>query len=622
MTLIVLAYIGGILTIVSPCVLPVVPFVFARAGRPFATSILPLLAGMAVTFALVATLAAVGGGWVVKANELGRVLAMVLLTVFGLMLLWPRLSDLVTQPLVSFGNRLSQSAESSQSGLNVRPGRAVAGSIALGIAVGFLWAPCAGPILGLILTGAAIQGANVRTTLLLFAYAAGAATSLAVVLLVGGRVVTFFKRSLGASEWIRRGLGAAVLIAVGAVAFGLDTGVLTRLSLQSTSGLEQSLVDRTGVHPRSGAMASNSIGANSMAANSKAGNSMAANSMAMSGNSMMRMAGAGATAGQASLPVEGDFPSLEGAVAWLNSKPLTPEELKGKVVLVDFWTYSCINCLRTLPYLRAWYEKYRDHGLVIVGVHTPEFAFEKDIDNVQRAVRNLKIPYPVAVDSNYAIWSAFLNNYWPADYFIDAQGRIRGHEFGEGDYDKSEKLIQALLTKAGFPDVPQGTVNVNGSGVQAAADESQVKSPETYIGYDRAQNFVATPAVVTDQPGRYTLPATPALNQWGLGGEWTVQAEKAILVRPPGRIAFRFHARDLHLVLAPAQGGKPVHFRVLLDGRAPGADHGVDVDSEGKGVVEAQRLYQLIRQHGDVSDHTFTIEFEDPGAQAFSFTFG
>jgi thiol-disulfide isomerase/thioredoxin len=546
----------------------------------------------------------------------------VLLTVFGLMLLWPRLSDLVTQPLVSFGNRLSQSAESSQSGLNIRPGRAVAGSIALGIAVGFLWAPCAGPILGLILTGAAIQGANVRTTLLLFAYAAGAATSLAVVLLVGGRVVTFFKRSLGASEWIRRGLGAAVLIAVAAVAFGLDTGVLTRLSLQSTSGLEQSLVDRTGVHPRSGAMASNSIGANSMAANSKAGNSMAANSMAMSGNSMMRMAGAGATAGQASLPVEGDFPSLEGAVAWLNSKPLTPEELKGKVVLVDFWTYSCINCLRTLPYLRAWYEKYRDHGLVIVGVHTPEFAFEKDIDNVQRAVRNLKIPYPVAVDSNYAIWSAFLNNYWPADYFIDAQGRIRGHEFGEGDYDKSEKLIQALLTKAGFPDVPQGTVNVNGSGVQAAADESQVKSPETYIGYDRAQNFVATPAVVKDQPGRYTLPATPALNQWGLGGEWIVQAEKAILVRPPGRIAFRFHARDLHLVLAPAQGGKPVHFRVLLDGHAPGADHGVDVDSEGKGVVEAQRLYQLIRQHGDVSDHTFTIEFEDPGAQAFSFTFG
>ena len=608
MTLIVLAYLGGILTIVSPCVLPVVPFVFARAGRPFATSILPLLAGMAVTFALVATLAAVGGGWVVRANELGRVAAMVLLAVFGLMLLWPRLSELITQPLVSFGNRLSQSAQSSQD----RPGRAIASSIALGIAVGFLWAPCAGPILGLILTGAAIQGANVRTTLLLFAYAAGAATSLAVVLLIGGRVVALFKRSLGAGEWIRRGLGAAVLIAVGAVAFGLDTGVLTRLSLQSTSGLEQSLVDISGVHPRGGALMSNST----------AKNSMAANSMAMSGSSMMRMAGAGASQGQASPPVEGDFPSLDGAVAWLNSKPLTPDELKGKVVLVDFWTYSCINCLRTLPYLHAWYEKYRDHGLVIIGVHTPEFAFEKDIDNVQRAVRNLKITYPVAVDSNYAIWSAFLNNYWPADYFIDAQGRIRGHAFGEGDYDKSERLIQTLLGKAGFTDVPQGLVSVNGSGVQAAADESQVKSPETYIGYDRAENFAATPAAVKDQPGQYTLPATPALNQWGLGGEWNVQAEKAVLVRPPGRIAFRFHARDLHLVLGPAPGGKPVRFRVWLDGHAPGADHGVDIDSQGKGVIEAQRLYQLIRQRGDISDHTFTIELEDPGAQAFSFTFG
>ena len=607
MTFIVLAYIGGILTIISPCVLPVVPFVFARAGRPFGTSILPLLVGMAVTFALVATLAAVGGSWVVKANELGRIAAMVLLAVFGLMLLWPRLTDLVMQPLVSFGNRLSP----SQTRADAHPARAVASSIALGIAVGFLWAPCAGPILGLILTGAAIQGANARTTFLLFAYAAGAATSLALVLLVGGRVLSFFRRSLGAGEWIRRGLGALVLIAVVAVAFGLDTGVLTRLSLQSTTGVEQSLVDRAGVHPGGGTPSARSMAANSMAA-----------SGSMSGNSMMRMAGAGANPGQPSLPVEGDFPSLAGAVAWLNSKPLTPEELQGKVVLVDFWTYSCINCLRTLPYLHAWYEKYRDHGLVIIGVHTPEFAFEKDVDNVQRAVRNLKIDYPVAVDSNYAIWSAFLNNYWPADYFIDAQGRIRGHAFGEGDYDKSERLIQALLGKAGFGAVPQGLVSVNGSGVQAAGDENQVKSPETYIGYDRAQNFAATPVMARDQAGTYTLPAGPTLNQWGLGGQWNVQAEKAVLVRPPGQIAFRFHARDLHLVLGPAQDGKAVHFRVLLDGRAPGADHGVDVDSAGNGVVNAQRLYQLIRQHGDIADHTFTIEFEDPGVQAFSFTFG
>jgi cytochrome c biogenesis protein CcdA/thiol-disulfide isomerase/thioredoxin len=639
--LIVLAYIGGLLTIVSPCVLPVVPFVFARAGRPFATSTLPLLVGMAVTFALVASLAAVGGGWVVKANEVGRVAAMVLLAAFGLMLLWPRLSDLLTRPLVAFGNRLSQSAT------ELTGGAAVASSVLLGIAVGFLWAPCAGPILGLILTGAAIRGANATTTLLLLAYAAGAATCLAIVLLVGGRVLSFLKRSFHAGEWIRRALGAAVLIAVGAVALGLDTGLLTQLSLSSTSGLEQSLVNRAGVRTGGSMAATNSMaaagsasGANSMAAtnsmaaaNSASGaNSMAAtNSMAaansasgansMSANSMM-MSGHGPTAQPNAPPVEGQFPPLAGAIAWLNSPPLTPEGLRGKVVLVDFWTYSCINCLRTLPYMRAWAQKYRDHGFVVIGVHTPEFAFEKDLDNVRRAVRDLKIDYPVAVDSNYAIWSAFLNNYWPADYFIDAQGRIRGHEFGEGDYDKSEKLIQTLLQEAGNASVPQGTVAVNAKGVEAAAEENAVKSPETYIGYDRAESFAATPAVVKDQPGSYTLPASLALNQWGLGGQWNVQAEKAVLFRAPGQISFRFHARDLHLVLGPALGGKPVRFRVLLDGHPPEANHGVDVDSQGSGVVNAERLYQLIRQQGDVADHTFTIEFEDPGVQAFSFTFG
>jgi cytochrome c biogenesis protein CcdA/thiol-disulfide isomerase/thioredoxin len=604
MTLLLLAYFGGALTILSPCVLPVVPFVFARAGRPFATSVLPLLIGMALTFAVVATLAAVGGGWVVRANEYGRIVAMVLLAVFGLMLLWPRLTDYVAQPLVAFGNRLSQTSSQDTSG------KAVLASLLLGVAVGFLWAPCAGPILGLILTGAALRGANATTSLLLLTYAAGAATSLALVLLVGGRVLMALKKSLGAGEWIRRVLGVAVLASVVAVAMGLDTGLLTRLSLSSTASLEQTLVDKVG--PRGGMRPGGSMAAsNSMAA---------ANSM--SGNAMMAAAGHGGAPGQGGLPDEGPFPPLAGAAAWLNSPPLTPEALRGKVVLVDFWTYSCINCLRTLPYVRGWAGKYKDHGLVVIGVHTPEFAFEKDVDNVRRAVRNLDIHYPVAVDNQYAIWGAFFNNYWPADYFVDAKGQVRGHAFGEGDYERSERLIQTLLADAGYKDVPGGLVDSRGTGVEAAADERDVKSPETYIGYERAEHFTGVANLAKDRAGTYAAPASLQLNQWGLGGDWTVQGEKAILVKAPGRIVFRFHARDLHLVLGPAEGGQPVRFHVLLDGQAPGENHGVDVDASGAGKVDAQRLYQLIRQNGPVQDHTFTIEFRDAGAQAFSFTFG
>lgn len=656
MTLLVLAYLGGILTIVSPCVLPVLPFVFARAGRPFATSILPMLLGMALTFAAVATLAAVGGGWVVQANEYGRIVAMVLLAIFGLLLLWPNLADHFTRPLVALGNRLSQSAGSDT-------GRgSVAGSALLGVAVGFLWAPCAGPILGLILTGAALQGANAHTSVLLLTYAAGAATSLALALLVGGKVFQLLKRSLGAGEWIRRGLGVAVLVAVVAIALGLDTGVLTRLSVASTSSLEQSLVDKAGAGPEAMRAGGAMRGGNTMAmTGSMSGGSMQGggamnggammsaqgamngggamagggvmNGGAMNGGAMMSAQGAmnggammsahGAMAGHSGgLPVEGDMPPLTGAATWLNTAPLTAAGLRGKVVLVDFWTYSCINCLRTLPYIRAWAQKYKDHGLVVIGVHTPEFAFEKNLDNVRRAVKDLGITYPVAVDNNYAIWGAFYNNYWPADYFVDAQGQIRAHEFGEGDYDKSERVIQTLLTEAGFANVPTDLVSTQGKGVEAAADEQDVKSPETYIGYQRAENFASAGGFAKDRGNAYTPPAAPQLNQWGLGGVWTVEDEKAVLNNPPGRIVFRFHARDLHLVLGPTADGKPVRFHVLIDGKPPGNSHGVDVDATGAGTVTTQRLYQLIRQSGPVQDHTCTIEFEDPGVQAFSFTFG
>ncbi|TCR66555.1 thiol-disulfide isomerase/thioredoxin [Bosea sp. BK604] len=342
--------------------------------------------------------------------------------------------------------------------------------------------------------------------------------------------------------------------------------------------------------------------------------------MMMSANPAMMMA-AKPQGESGPLPVEGALPSLAGAVEWLNSPPLTAEGLKGKVVLIDFWTYSCINCLRAIPYVRAWAEKYKDQGLVVIGVHAPEFAFEKRIDNVKQAVSDLKISYPVAVDNDYAIWRAFKNQYWPAHYFIDAQGRIRHHHFGEGGYDASEKVIQQLLAEAGRNDIATGTVSVSASGAELASDEKDVRSPETYLGYERAENFVSPGGAAEDKAKVYEA-GTPRLNEWGLSGHWTIGKEHAALDAPDGGITYRFHARDLHLVLGPGADGKPVRFRVTLDGAAPGADHGVDIDAEGNGTVTGQRLYQLVRQKGAIGDRSFEIRFLDPGLQAYAFTFG
>jgi cytochrome c biogenesis protein CcdA/thiol-disulfide isomerase/thioredoxin len=594
MLLFLVAYLGGVLTILSPCILPVLPFVFARGEQPFLRSGLPLLVGMALTFAAVASLAAVGGGWAVQANQYGRWAALVLMAVFGLMLLFPRLSEHVTRPLVAWGARLSASAAGGASG---RGASSLVPSLLLGVATGLLWAPCAGPILGLVLTGAALNGASAQTSLLLLlAYSAGAATSLAAALLIGGRVFQAMKRSLGAGEWIRRGIGAALLCGVAAIALGLDTGVLAQLSLSSTARVEQALVDRAGAGPKAESAASDRVVA--------------------SGSNAMR------PAGEAGLPIEGAMPALAGAVQWLNSEPLTTEQLRGKVVLVDFWTYSCINCLRALPYVRAWAEKYKDQGLVVIGVHSPEFAFEKDVGNVRKAVKDLKLDYPVAIDNDFKIWRAFKNPYWPAHYFIDAKGNIRHHHYGEGEYDKSEQVIQQLLAEAGQGRVPGDLVKVEASGAQAAADGANVRSPETYVGYQRAEHFVSTGGFAKNQAHRYTGPATLQLNQWALAGDWRVGAQSAVLDRSGGRIIYQFHARDLHLVLGPGADGKPVRFRVLIDGKPPGADQGMDVDAQGRGVVTGQRLYQLVRQKGGVAEHRFDIEFLDPGAEAFAFTFG
>jgi cytochrome c biogenesis protein CcdA/thiol-disulfide isomerase/thioredoxin len=576
MLLILLAYLGGVLTILSPCILPVLPFVFAKSDQPFRRSGLPLLAGMGLTFAVVATLAAVGGGWAVRANAIGRWVALALLALFALTLIFPALSDRLTRPLVAWGSRLSEKTGQQ---------RGIGTSLLLGVATGLLWAPCAGPILGIIFTTAALKGASGGTTLLLLAYALGAATSLAAALLAGGRIFARMKKSIGAGEWIKKALGVAVIIGVVAIAAGFDTRVLAQLSTAQTSNLETGLARFLGVSD-------------------------------MEQTTETKMEG-----GKLVLPVEGELPPLSGIGPWINSPPLTREELKGKVVVIDFWTYSCINCLRSLPYVEAWYDRYKDDGLVVIGVHAPEFAFERDFANVKKAVADLGIKYPVALDNDWNLWRALGNNYWPAHYFIDAEGRVRYHHFGEGGYDESEAVIRQLLTEAGHaPSSKMASTSVADAVEMGASGE--VRSPETYIGYARAENFVSPGGQSQDSAKAYSIPARLNLNDWALGGHWSVGPQAATALEPGGKIAFRFQARDLHLVLSPTPDGKPVRFRVTIDGHAPGADAGSDFKPDGSGVVTGERLYQLVRQHGGVKELTFEITFLDPGVRAFSFTFG
>ncbi len=560
MWLLVLAYFGGVLTILSPCILPVIPFVFARSGRSFWQSSFPLLVGMALTFALVATVASIGGGWAVQANSYGRILALAVLGLFGLTLLLPSVAEWVTRPLVRVGSALSNRASD----------RGNAGqSFVLGIATGLLWAPCAGPILGLVLTGAALGGGRLWTAILLFVYALGAATSLGVAIFAGQRVLNRLKRSLGVEEVIRRGLGVLILVGVAVIGLGLDHGLLTKLSGASTNSLEAGLIAK--VRP-----------------------------------GMMNHAVERSVAGHVVLDDEGPLPAIPAPATWVNTPALSASALHGHVVLVDFWTYSCINCLRSLPYVKQWADQYRQAGLIVLGVHTPEFAFEKERANVEKAIGDLGIDYPVALDNDYVVWNAFHNEYWPAHYLIDGNGRIRYHHFGEGSYDETEGAIRRLLAAQGATLPPP--LKVSAGGIEAASDDADVQTPETYLGAARRTGYVQ---------------ANKALdaNEWSLGGRWAVDAERITLHSPQGEVKLRFHARDAHIVLAPAASG-PVRFQVLLDGHAPGKAAGVDVDAEGNGIVDAQRLYGLIRQTGAITDHTLTVRFTAPGVHAYSFTFG
>ncbi len=565
MLIFVLAYLGGVLTIFSPCVLPVLPFVFARSDQSFRRSGLPIMLGMAATFTVLASLAAVGGAWLVEVNQYGRYAAMLLLLLLGLALIFPAFSELVMRPFVALGGKLQQRADQENS---------LKGSLLLGVAVGFLWAPCAGPILGLVLAGAALNGANLYSAFLLLVFAAGAATSLGLALLAGGRVFKLMKSGLGAEEWVRRSLGVAVVAGVVVIALGWDTRFLSQFSLINTADTEQKLIAQLNKQP---------------------GAVQVAETPAM--------------------------PPLVGATQWLNSMPLSNEMLRGKVVLVDFWTYSCINCLRTLPYLKAWDEKYRSQGLVIIGVHAPEFAFEKDLHNVEQAVHELGVKYPVAIDNQYAIWNAFKNEYWPAHYLIDATGHIRHQHFGEGAYQETELMIQTLLKEA-HQDLAlnDDLVQVAGTGATAAAADTE-RSPETYLGYSRQQNYASPEVIKHDTMAHYSVPHLLKPDQWALSGSWKIIKESALLQAGGGAISYRFRGRDLHLVLG-SHSGKPVRFKVTLDGSAPGKGHGVDTDAQGNGVIQEQRLYQLVRQSGNIQERTFRIEFLDADAEAFAFTFG
>ena len=316
---------------------------------------------------------------------------------------------------------------------------------------------------------------------------------------------------------------------------------------------------------------------------------------------------------------EGALPSLSGATEWLNSGPLTPEGLRGKVVLVDFWTYTCVNWLRTLPYVRAWDEKYRDQGLVVIGVHTPEFPFEKDMDNVRWAVKDMDVRYPIAVDSDFGVWRAFNNNYWPAAYVADVNGRIRFHHFGEGAYDEIEKVIQRLLGESERT-TDNKLVKVTPRGLEVAADYGTLRSPESYLGYERAETFASD--ALADEPRAYTVPARLALNQWGLAGNWTVKGKPVVLNDASGRIVYRFHARDVNLIMGVPPASRPVRFTIRVDGKPPGEAHGSDIDDQGNGTAALRRAYQLVRLQTRITDREFEIQFAEPGVEAFAFTFG
>jgi cytochrome c biogenesis protein CcdA/thiol-disulfide isomerase/thioredoxin len=579
MPLFLIAYLAGVITIATPCVFPILPFVLARADAPFRRGGLPMLVGLAFGFAAVASLASVAGGWVVAANQHGRTVALAVLALFGLSMVLPGPAARMARPLAALGGRLVAWAGTPATARDTT----ALSALLLGVATGLVWAPCAGPVLGLVLTGAALHGPSLETSLLLLSYGMGAASALAAGALAGGRVLTAMKRSIRWSDRARRLVGATVIAAAAMTWLGLDTGFSARWSPSAATSLEQALVAELRKEP-----------------------------------ALITQPAHAEPAPVSSAPLAALFRARQ----WLNTPLLGPEDLRGKVVLVNFWTYSCINCLRVLPHVRGWARTYGDRGLFVIGVHTPEFAFEKDAANVGKALAALSVNYPVAIDNDFGIWRAFDNQAWPALYFIGADGQVRRQVLGEGRYDESERLIQRLLSEARGESVAAPVLPVGGVGAQAEADAANLRSGETYIGYAQMGGFVSPTGLQQDVTALYRTLSPLPVDRWGLTGTWTIGKEFATSQAPQGRIGYRFHARDLHLVLAPAAPGQPIRYRVTLDGVPPGADHGADVEADGWGTVQDGRLYQMIRQTGPITDRTFEIEFLDAGVRAYAFTFG
>nr|WP_312990361.1 cytochrome c biogenesis protein CcdA [Comamonas koreensis] len=584
MALYLAAFAAGVLSVLSPCILPVLPFVFARQGQPSRHGSLPLLIGMALAFAAAASLAAAAGAWAVQLSQFGRGLALLALGVFAASLLSPGLAAWGSRPLVQMGAKLA-AQQTQNRWLH---------SALLGLATGLIWSPCAGPVLGLLLSGAALAGPGTATSLLLLSYAAGAGLALWAALRISAGNLARLRAHWLPGERGRRAAGAAMLAAVLAVATGLDSRLLAQSGGWAglgSNGLESSLLQAAMPSAQAAELAGNNPGAPYTSP----------------------------------LPVESTRPSLEGGTQWLNAEPQSIPALRGKVVLVNFWTYSCVNCLRTLPYVKAWAQKYADSGLVVVGVHAPEFAFEKDRSNVEKALQQLKISYPVVQDNGFRIWRAFNNQYWPALYLVDAQGRVRHHQFGEGGYAATERALNELLREAQAPSAataaaPNANTVPDTQGLGMAADTASLRSPELYLGYDKGGSLRLAGRPAPDKAADYQ-PASLRLNTWTLQGNWTLKPEWVQANSAGGRLALRFEARDANLVLGAAGAG-PLRFRLTIDGQPPGIHHGSDVDAQGYGQVDATRLYQLVRQQGPVKQRTVEIEFLDAGAQGYAFTFG
>lgn len=586
MLLSIAVFLAGALTLASPCILPVLPVVLSRAGGPFSRTALPFLVGMALAFAVAASLVAVAGGWAVRASELGRAAAWVVLALAGLALMAPRVGNALARPWVALGDWLAPT--------RVAGPPSARASLVLGVASGLLWTPCAGPVLGLVLGTAALSGASATAVLLLLTYAAGAALALACLLLAGGRLRPALSHWQGAGVRVRQALGFFILMGVGASALGLDTGALARLSLATTTAAEQALLER--------------LAPTEVVAEHKVVNKVV--------NKAVNK-GVDEAADERFGPLD-----PRAATGWLNGEAPTAAALRGRVVLVNFWTYSCINCLRTLPYVKAWAERYGGEGLEVIGVHTPEFAFEKEPRHVARAVRELGLPYRVAQDNGFAIWRAFSNRYWPALYLLGPDGRVRERLFGEGDFARFEQAIRRELQQAGYARAAVGPLAaVRAEGVGQAPDARALRSGETYLGWQRAEGFVPRGGLQADGV-RHHVPQPLALNHWTLGGAWQARAEYLESADGTAVLRYRFHARDVHLVLGPAADGRAPRFQVLIDGQAPGEHAGVDVDAQGQGRAPSHRLYQLVRQRGEVRERTVEIRFPDAGVRAFAFTFG